>query len=112
MTNKERFLTFLRHYADKNLDAIAPMFADTVRLRDWNIAVTGKDAALRETAKNFAEAASIEIAVLALYESADSVAGEVHIVVDGTVHLYVVDILTFSDDGLIIGSRSYLGRSD
>ena len=37
------------------------MLAEEVHLRDWNISVFGKAEAIRETAKNFAEAESIEI---------------------------------------------------
>lgn len=49
------------------------MLAEEVHLRDWNISVFGKAEAIRETVKNFAEAESIEIHILALYESTDTV---------------------------------------
>lgn len=52
------------------------MLAEEVHLRDWNISVFGKAEAIRETVKNFAEAESIEIHILALYEGTDTVAGE------------------------------------
>ena len=58
------------------------MLAEEVHLRDWKISVFGKAEAIRETVKNFAEAESIEIHILALYESTDTVAGELHIGVD------------------------------
>lgn len=61
------------------------MLAEEVHLRDWNISVRGKAEALRETAKNFAEAETIEITILSMYESSDTVAGELHIVVDGSL---------------------------
>lgn len=54
------------------------MLAEEVHLRDWNISVFGKAEAIRETVKNFAEAESIEIHILALYESTDTVARELH----------------------------------
>jgi len=105
-------LTYLRHYADKNLTAIAAMFADDITLRDWNLAVTGKAAALSETAKNFAAAQTIEIEPLHLYANADAVAGELRIVIDGATELFVVDVLTFAADGRIQSIRAYLGRGD
>ena len=111
MTHTELFLTQLRHYADKNLEATTAMFAEDIHLRDWNISVHGKEAATRETAKNFAEAESLEIRVLATYENADTIAGEVHIQVNG-IDLYVVDIMTFNDEGKITSIRSYKGRGD
>ncbi|MBK8618830.1 MAG: nuclear transport factor 2 family protein [Anaerolineales bacterium] len=106
------FLTYLRHYAAKDLQAISAMFAEDIHLRDWNISVHGKDEAIRETAKNFTEAESIEIRVLVTYENADTVAGELHIVVDGRVDLYVVDVVTFNAQGSITAIRSYKGRED
>jgi steroid delta-isomerase len=112
MSHRQQFLTYLHHYADKNLDAIAAMFADDITLRDWNLAVTGKAAALRETAKNFESAQTIEIELRHLYVSNDGVAGELRIVIDGAVELYVVDVLTFAADGRIQAIRAYLGRGD
>ncbi len=106
------FLTYLRHYADKNLEAISAMFAEDIHLRDWNISVHGKEEAIRETAKNFAEAESLEIRVLVAYENADTVAGELHIVVDGRIDLYVVDVVTFNSQKCITAIHSYKGRSD
>lgn len=112
MSHRQQFLTYLHHYANKNLDAIAAMFSDDIMLRDWNLAVTGKAAALSETAKNFAAAETIEIEPLHVYESTDGVAGELRIVVDSAIELFVVDALTFAVDGRIQAIRAYLGRGD
>lgn len=112
MNHTELFRTYLHHYANKNLAAISAMLAEEVHLRDWNISVFGKAEAIRETAKNFAEAESIEIYILALYESTDTVAGELHIRVDGKIDLYVVDVVTFNAQGKVTAIRSYKGRGD
>ncbi len=112
MNHTEFFRTYLHHYADKNLEAISAILAEEVHLRDWNIPAHGKAAALRETEKNFAEAESIEIRMLALYENSDTVAGELHIVADGRINLYVVDVVTFNTQGCITAIRSYKGRGD
>jgi len=112
MTHIDLFRAYLRHYADKDLDAISDMLAEEVHLRDWNISVFGKAEALRETAKNFADAESIEIHILALYENADAVAGELHIIVDEKIDLYVVDVVTFNPEGKVTAIRSYKGRGD
>lgn len=39
MTHIELFRAYLRHYADKNLEAISALLAEEVHLRDWNISV-------------------------------------------------------------------------
>ncbi|MDP1545087.1 MAG: nuclear transport factor 2 family protein [Anaerolineales bacterium] len=112
MNHTELFHTYLNHYANKKLEAISAMLAEEVHLRDWNISVHGKAAAIRETAKNFTKAESIETRVLALYENADTVAGEVHIIVNGTIELYVVDVIAFDVHGKIKAIRSYKGRDN
>lgn len=109
---REHFLAYLRHYARKDLDRVSGMFADEVRLRDWNISVVGKAAAVAETSRNFESCQSIEIQVLGIYESGNTVAGELHIVVDGNTQLYVVDVISFDNDGKIKSIRAYLGRGD
>lgn len=109
---RQGFIDYLQAYARKDLDAIAGMLADEVHLRDWNLSVRGKAAALAETAKNFAAAQSLEIEILALTESERSVAGELRIRVDGHAELFVVDVLDFDAQGHIRAIRAYLGRGD
>ncbi len=109
MTNKERFVAFLKAYENKDLTAISGFLAPDVLLKDWNLSVRGKERALEETAKNFAAADSLKIDILSMYESPTTVAGEVHIIVNGKDHLWVVDILEFNIQGLVVGSRSFVG---
>ena len=112
MTNKERFLAYLRCYERKDIDGIAEMLSVDVVLRDWKTLVKGRSNALSETRKNFEAAKSLQIETLRILESENSVAGELKIVVDGDVELYVVDVLDFEPDGNITSIRAYLGRSD
>jgi steroid delta-isomerase len=112
MTNQERFLTYLRLYAAKDIAQISGMFAEDITLRDWKIRVQGKAAAVAETKTNFAAANSIEIQPLRLYEAAGAVVGELRIVVDGNTELFVVDALDFDARGKITAIRAFLGRGD
>lgn len=112
MDHSSRFLAYLEAYARKDLDAIARMLAPDATLRDWNLSVRGHRAVEAETLKNFEDAHSIEIQVLQTYERADGVAGELRIVVDGSVELFVVDVIEFDADGQVRAIRSYKGRGD
>jgi hypothetical protein len=112
VSHRERFLAYLSHYAARQLEPIAQMLAEDASLRDWQIAVQGKAAVLRETARNFGAASAIEIEVLAVHESADAVAGELRVLVDREIELHVVDILRFGPGGLITSIRAFLGRGD
>lgn len=109
MSNRQQFLDYLGHYAAKRLDRVSALFADDISLRDWNISVSGKEAALAETARNF-RAASIEIHVLGIFEAADAIAGELRILVDGHIELFVVDVVSFDPQGRISAIRAYLGK--
>ena len=113
MTSIDEYLVkYLDAYASKDLEAVAAMFADDVTLRDWKISVAGKDAAVAETAKNFAAADTIEIDILRTYAADQAIAGELRITVDSDEILYVVDVVSFADDGKIQSIRAYIGRGD
>ena len=112
MSHVDGFLTYLRHYADRDIVSISTMLADDVTLRDWNKAVVGKAAVMAETARNFAAVQSIAIQVLHLHESADAVAGELKVTLDAKTDLFVVDVIAFNADGRIRSVRAYLGRGD
>ena len=111
-SNKELCLSYLRKYAEKDLQYMEEMFADDIVLRDWKIRVSGKKNALDETRKNFEAAETIEIEVLATYENHNTVAAELKITVDNKEELYVVDVITFNFDRKIESIRAYLGRGD
>lgn len=112
MTNRQRFLSYLRHYESKHLEQISEMFAEDVTLRDWKFCVRGKPAAPAETKTNFEAARSIQIHPLYLYESQNAVAAELTILVDGSDELFVVDVVDFDSDGKITATRAFLGHGD
>lgn len=111
-SNVERCIQYLELYSQKDLNGVQQMFADDIVLRDWKIRVVGKELALEETRKNFEEAESIAIDVLATYESADTVAAELKITVNHDEELFVVDVVSFNKLGEINSIRAYLGRGD
>ncbi|NHF58636.1 nuclear transport factor 2 family protein [Flavobacteriaceae bacterium TP-CH-4] len=111
-SNKERCLSYLNRYAEKDLHSIEKMFSEDIVLRDWKIRVEGKENALKETRKNFEAAASIAIEVLSTYENEDTVAAELKITVDSIEELYVVDVITMNSEGKIKSIRAYLGRGN
>ena len=112
MSNSKKFVRYLGNYQSKDIEAVSGMFAQDILLRDWKISVYGKDAAVCETQKNFENASSLEIEVLNLMENSNCVSGELKIVVDNIETLFVVDVVTFNDEGLISSIRAYLGRGD
>jgi len=112
ISKKEVCLSYLKKYAEKDLNNIEKMFSEDIVLRDWKIRVEGIKNALAETRKNFENADTIEIEVLSIYENKNTVAAELKIIVDSTEILYVVDVITINSEGKISSIRAYLGRGD
>lgn len=112
MDHRNRFLHFLDRYAAKDVTALLSTLAPDVTLRDWHLAVRGRDRVEAFLRQNFADADTLSIEVLALHESAHSVAGELRILVDGCFELFAVDVIEFDADGMIRAIRSYKGRGD
>lgn len=112
MTHQDRFLAYLQAYESRDIARVADMLADDVSLRDWKISVSGKAAAVAETQANFDASRSIEIHPLRLHVGEASVAGELRILVDDNIELFVVDVLDFDAQGKIRAIRAFLGRGD
>lgn len=104
--------TYLAAYAARDLAAIEPLFADAITLRDWQVRVVGKAAALAETRKNFDAVQHLQIDVLAAYARDGGVAAELRIVVDRRDTIFVVDVFDIDDGGRITAIRAYIGRGD
>jgi steroid delta-isomerase len=107
----ERLVAYMQAYAEKDLPTLAAMLDDAVRLQDWNIAVQGREAFLRETARNFDQALSLAIEIVRTFESADGrqAAAELKIVVNGSIELSVVDVLDFDEGGQLLSVRAFKG---
>ncbi|MGB3725404.1 MAG: hypothetical protein WA981_06525 [Glaciecola sp.] len=67
---------------------------------------------MAETQKNFDNASSLEIEILNIMENDNSVSGELKIIVNQTEVLFVVDVVTFNNKGLISSIMAYLGREN
>ena len=112
MSHANTFRRYLHFYESRDLEAIAELFAEQIQLRDWNLSVVGKAAALAETRHNFESVESLRIEVLSLFESADGVAGELRILINDRDELHVVDVLRFDAEGRICQIHAYVGRGD
>lgn len=112
MTLEARFRAYLAAYARRDVAAIEALLAPQVRLRDWAVSVQGREAVLAATRHNFDTARSIEIEVLQVHVNEHAVAGELRIVVDGSIELFVVDVIDFDAQGQVLAIRAYKGRGD
>jgi steroid delta-isomerase len=100
---------YLLAYAAKDIEAIGNLITSQVQLQDWNVSGEGAEFFLSETKKNFESAKSIEIQIRRLICSGAEVAAQLHIQVDGSEGLEVVDVISFDDSGKITAIRAYKG---
>lgn len=100
---------YFETFSRKDLDGLGVMFTGDVTLRDWEISAAGIDDVLAANKKIFDSVESIQVTPLHLYQDTNTVAAEISIVVNGTVHLKVVDIITFNDSGKIVSIKAYKG---
>lgn len=109
MTPTEVLTRYLQAYEAQDLDAIAPMLAEEVRLQDWNLIAEGKAAVLAETLRNFRDAERLQIEVRQRYEAEGCAAARLRIVVNGSIELEVVDTIEVDGHGQIRSIRAYKG---
>lgn len=111
-TNQEFCRLILKKYEQKDLEGFNQMFAENVVIRDWKIRVEGKTLALNEFKKNFESVNSLKIDILAMYENNNTVAAELKITIDEKQIIYIIDVITLTQDQKIGSIRSYIGRGD
>jgi hypothetical protein len=100
---------YFETFSRKDLDGLGVMFTGDVTLRDWEINATGIDDVLAANKKIFDSVEYIHVLPLSLYQDGNTIAAELSIVVNGAVHLKVVDIITFNDTGKIVSIKAYKG---
>ena len=84
------------------------MFAEDVRLTDWDIAESGKDDVVAANKRIFDSVESIIVKPLCIYSDGDdSFAAEILILVNDEEFLEVVDVICFNEEGLIDSIKAY-----
>lgn len=106
---KELASKYLAAYAAKDLATIAELISESVSLQDWNVSGQGAKFFLNETEKNFQDAEKIEIQVVQLLLDENTVAARLLIVVDDSIELEVVDVITFDENAKIAALQAYKG---
>lgn len=112
MSHADTFRRYLHLYESRDLEAIAELFAEQIQLRDWEPCGGRQGRRPGRDPPQLREAESLRIEILSLFESADGVAGELRILINGRDELYVVDVLRFDAEGRIDQIHAYVGRGD
>ena len=109
MSNLKRLCKeYFEAFSLKDLDILADMFADDVKLQDWEIKAEGKLAVLAANKKIFDSVDIIKVDLVFMYEEDDTVACQLRIFINISEIIEVCDIITFRD-GKIIFVKAYKG---
>ena len=100
---------YFQAFENKDLMAIRPLLSHNVYLRDWENEAHGIENVILLYEKIFNSTKSIQISLVNLFTQENTVIGELHINIDGCIHLKVVDILYFSNLKKINSIRAYKG---
>jgi hypothetical protein len=100
---------YFEAFEKKDINAIRELFDPDVKLRDWEISVSGIDSVLAATNEIFCSAESISIKLICIIQSPAFVVVELDISIDNINPIHVVDLIEFSSTGKICAIRAFRG---
>lgn len=105
---KEKLISYFQNFSNKDIDSLAKMFADDIRLSDWEIMEFGKEDVIKANKKIFDSVESIVVKPVNFYFDEDNTfAVEILIVIGEKEILEVVDVISFNEVGLIDSIKAY-----
>ena len=96
-------------WTDRDLDKLAAMFDDEVRLRDWTLTAFGKEETLTANKNIFDGVDSCKALPLYMYQDGLTVACRLNIYINKDNAFEVLDLITFNDQGKIVEILAYKG---
>jgi len=116
--NIKQLYRYFSSFCSKNLEDLSEMFSDNITLTDWNNQYVGKDEVLKEVQFIFTTFEIIQLDVIRIYNSVDTINcedGEVFLAVpsdnffgcqikisfDNEEPLYIIDLIEFDNDSKI-----------
>ena len=109
MKLKEICENYFRNFSEKNLNTLADLFSENVKLRDWELSASGKASVIDANRRIFSSVSSIQVTPLSMYKEGNTVVAELDICLNNAETLKVVDIIEFDENGKILSIRAYKG---
>jgi len=104
---------YLETFANRDIEALAGFFSESVVLRDWEVSVTGKEKVIEANKGIFDSFTSIDLDITNVVSSKNQVVVEFALnlhSVDELISLLVTDIIEYDAHGKIISVRAYKGN--
>ena len=93
-------------FGKKDIEALSGMFAKNVKLRDWDIDISGKNKVIEANKKIFDFASTLDIHVVNVSQISNKVYGEIVVKINGET-IPVLDVITFNKEGKIDCIEAY-----
>ena len=101
-------LRYFRAFSAKDMDTIRSMFDPEMTLRDWAVAVSGREQVLTHMTASLEPVRHVGVTPVNVYEQARTVIAELTIEIDAET-LHVIDLIEFSADSKIVAIRAFKG---
>ena len=95
---------------DKNISKLAEMFAEEVRLRDWNLTAFGREQTLIANSNIFTSVKTCSALPLYMYQDGNTVACRLNVYINDDNAFEVLDLITFNDEGKIVEILAFRGN--
>ncbi len=100
---------YFDYFSHKNLNNLKNLFAENIRLRDWEIDEVGSLNVINAIKNIFQNVDTIEIVPIDVQIYKYKAYCEINIVVNSSEYLKVVDIIDFDENGLITSIKAFKG---
>ena len=100
---------YFNYFSNKNLNLITNLFAENIRLRDWEIDELGSLNVTNAIKNIFQNVDTIEIVPLDVQIYKFKAYCEINIVINSSENLKVVDIIDFDNKGFITSIKAFKG---
>lgn len=105
---KQILMSYFEMFSNKDIDGLANIFDENIRLTDWEISANGKDKVIKANQNIFNTVNTIKVDVVNIFDREDEFACQILITINGNEVLEVVDIIKFKDNK-ITSVKAYKG---
>jgi hypothetical protein len=106
---KKLISDYFEYFSEKNILALSNMFADNVKLKDWEISAEGKNQVIQTNLNIFNSVETIKVTLNEIYknELKNNFSCVIDIKINNSEVIKVIDIICFNEDNKIESISAY-----
>jgi hypothetical protein len=107
---KHKAKKYFKLFSNKDINGLSTIFSKKITLRDWKIKAEGLKKVLNENKKIFKNCKSIQVKPIKIFQEKKTIIAELHIRINKSKNLLVIDVIDFDKQYKIKSIRAYLGN--